>query len=204
MTEPQRLIISSVPMIVDFAMPAVMRMSESFPMLDITHRVTRKRVTFDGPPVVALRAGPKVDTPGLTVRWLGSLQVGLYASSDYVARKGIPDEADGMAGLSMVWTESDGARAPWETWLDRHGANARRLFRTDDETAHRFAVRSGRCAAFLPISSLLYVHDLVELRPPEPDWTAPLWLVSGDANLPAGPIAEAVEYLADLLTRSLN
>lgn len=204
MTEPRRLIISSVPMIVDFAVPAVMRMSETFPMIDIIHRVTRDVTPLAGEPITALRAGLPTGAPGLTWRSLGCLQIGLYGSADYVARKGFPDIDDGMRGLSLVWADANDLHAPWETWMARNGANARRLFCTEDETAHRFAIRSGRCAGFLPISSLLYVHGLVELCPPDPSWLAPLWLVSADDNLPPGPITEAVDYLADLLQRSLN
>lgn len=41
----------------------------------------------------------------------------------------------------------------------------------------RLAIKSGRCAGFLPISSLIWSGELMELMPAQDEWAAPLRLV---------------------------
>ncbi|MDO5643825.1 MAG: hypothetical protein Q4G26_15745, partial [Paracoccus sp. (in: a-proteobacteria)] len=62
-------------------------------------------------------------------------------------------------------------------WLRAHITAPHIVFRTNDDTVMRHAIQSGRCAGFLPISSLIWSPDLVELLPSHEDWAAPLWLV---------------------------
>ncbi|MDO5620083.1 MAG: hypothetical protein Q4G24_01285 [Paracoccus sp. (in: a-proteobacteria)] len=197
------IVLNTVPLIVDFAIPALMLIADRFPALQFRYRSSFEQaplgVLADGVHI-ALRAGKGPDVPGMTAHRIGPLPFGIYGSQDYLARHG-PISGSGT-GHRLVSHDQPADYAPFDRWARVHLTEAHVVLRSCDESAQRFAIRSGKCAGFLPFSSLAYMPTLAELHPPLPDWQAMLWLLSPDAPLPPDA-AQAIDALGALMARSL-
>lgn len=207
------VVISAVPQLGDFLLPAVMQVAGAIEGVSYRYRssvtvnpVGVASLTGGGPPrtMLGLRAGNEPVDAGMAVRRLGLLSIGLYASEAYVLRHGIAQDGDGLAGHRLVHHDQERDHAPWDRWLGTNGPGARIVIRSNDELVRQAAVRSGQCAAFLPLSSLLWNPHLREVMPPRPDWAAPLWMVTPPIDAMPEVVARATTMLGDLLRRCLG
>jgi DNA-binding transcriptional LysR family regulator len=104
--------------------------------------------------------------------------VRLAASSGYVARHGLPQSESDLAGHSFVWRDNFAARAPFALWIRDHVPAAQMTFRSDDTAAILDAVVAGAGIGFVFDWEFKSRPDLVEAWPMQPDWAAPMWLVT--------------------------
>ena len=127
---------------------------------------------------VALRAGRKPDNPDNVVQPFASQGIALYASQGYVARHGAPsDEAD-LARHLFVGFDDASTRAPFERWLREAVPEERIVFRAADSRVMRHAIEAGVGLGFMSTWDAPRHPDLVQVLPPRPEWTSPLWLVT--------------------------
>ncbi len=127
---------------------------------------------------VALRAGPAPEEPDNVVQPLGTLPVGLFASPDYIARHGVPERVEDLAGHRFVGPDEERSRVPFAKWMTAHVPRGQVMFRTMDWYATEVAVAAGAGIGFLPLWAQRAHPDLVEVFPREKDWCGPLWLVT--------------------------
>ncbi|MFV0411436.1 MAG: hypothetical protein ACK5LJ_17590 [Paracoccus sp. (in: a-proteobacteria)] len=120
-----------------------------------------------------IRTGAEPEGDRLAVRWLGRIGIALVATS---ARKGTPEGPADLARFEFACIDVMNNDTPWAIWLFSHVDAPRRIFRTNEESMVRHAIKSGNCAGFLPISSLIWSPELRELMPAQDEWIAPLWL----------------------------
>jgi len=52
------------------------------------------------------------------------------------------------------------------------------VFRTSDDRVQHQAVRAGAGMGFMPVTEAEGDAGLVQVMPPQEDWSAPLWLVT--------------------------
>lgn len=210
---PHELIINAVTLVADFFMPSIMQVASTSPLLCFRYRPALsvevlEHAAADGGQsrtVIALRGGNRPTDPGLMVHELGQLTCGLLGSEAYVARHGHAESAADLDSHAIVHADLDRDTAPWEHWLTRHAPPGLRIIMcSNDEAARREAVRSGHCAGFFPVSSLLTSPHLRMVMPPQDDWAAPLWMVTPPCDTMPPPVAEAVERLGVLLSRCLG
>lgn len=127
---------------------------------------------------VALRAGVKPDNPDNVVQPFLPLNVSFYASEDYIARMGRPETIDDLAGHLFVSLDDFKSRAPVMRWLvDRVPAN-RIVFRGSDNRVLRDAILEGVGIGALTCWEAERHPNLVQLFEPQPEWSAPLWIVT--------------------------
>lgn len=127
---------------------------------------------------VAIRAGAMPEQPDNVVQPLSTLPVSLSAAPAYVARFGLPrDEAD-LPNHWFVGHDDDNARAPNNRWLSRMVPRDRVIYRATDGQSLRDAVLAGAGIGFLPLWDRVGRKDLVDVVTAQPDWSAPLWLVT--------------------------
>lgn len=126
---------------------------------------------------VALRAGSKPENPDNVVQPFRSLCISLYASKEYVEENGQPDSLEALAGHRFVGFDDFNSRAPFFRWLVDRVAPEQIVFRATDNRVIRDAVLSGVGIGFLSCWDAA-TTDLVQLFPPQPEWSAPLWLVT--------------------------
>ncbi|MEL7093082.1 MAG: LysR family transcriptional regulator [Pseudomonadota bacterium] len=128
---------------------------------------------------VAIRAGTAPDQPDNVVQSFVRQSMGLYASSAYVARHGLPDRIHkAMEGHVFVCHDAEDSRAPFYRWLRENVPAEAITFRSTDLRALEQAVLTGAGIGFLPVIEARENPDLTEVMPIREDWSAPLWLVT--------------------------
>ncbi|MDO5530207.1 MAG: LysR substrate-binding domain-containing protein [Paracoccus sp. (in: a-proteobacteria)] len=196
-----RITFNTVPLLGDLVLPALMLAAEEFPRLQTTYRASLERVEITDPNLIVMRAGADKPGAGLVGHWLGRLGVGLVATQGYIARHGRPERPEDLARFSFAAHEWRTILPPWFRWVAQYVDEPHISFATDDEAAMRRAITSGRCAGFLPISSLIWTPELVELYPQQEEWRAPLWLVHAEGA--SQECRDITAYLGSIIQRSL-
>lgn len=148
-----------------------------YPAITLELDLSPRRVDLIGENFdVAIRMGDLPDDASLAARRLAVMQVGLYASPAYLARRGEPSEPEALmehdalhiltrTGEPAVWTLQRG-EAQWR------GSPPPRATANSPEMLIRMA-RAG--AGITVVSSHFAVHDVRsgELVPVLPDWSLP-------------------------------
>jgi DNA-binding transcriptional LysR family regulator len=127
---------------------------------------------------VALRAGPQPDEPDNVVQAFASERIALFASRDYVARHGMPSGPEDLVNHRIVAHDNSENRAPFFKWLKSYVPHDRCVFRSSDSRVMEQAVVAGAGIGFLGVHEAARHPELVQILPPQDDWTAPLWLVT--------------------------
>ena len=127
---------------------------------------------------VAIRAGAAPQQPDNVVQPFLSTATGLFAAKSYIARQGAPSGPGDFAGHHFVGHDSDAPRAPFHKWMHAHVPKEAITFRSTDTAALEAALRCGAGIGFMGLDEGRADPELVEIMPPEPDWGAPLWLVT--------------------------
>ncbi len=81
--------------------------------------------------------------PNHVGRQLGNVKSALYASKEYLARRGVPRDPRELAGHDLVGLAPEWAGAPEEQWLVPHGAGARVVVRAASTATQLSAIRAG-------------------------------------------------------------
>ena len=166
------LVVTTVPELCPLLMPALLDLARDHPGLVPCLRTEARVLQLEyGEAHVALRAGARPEEPDNIVQPMGTLPVGLYAAQSYLDRHGMPDGLAGLAG--HVFVSDVGGRAPFEKWLRAAGHKVG--FRSNDRQSRLMAVRAGQGLGFVSEQA---AEGLVQVIPPQPDWGAPVWLVT--------------------------
>lgn len=145
---------------------------------------------------VALRGAYTPGKGDLVGRRLADLPWSVYASADYVARRGAPDRAEAVARHAVIGGAGLVARMPGPEWLEKQTQEPVTT-RSDSVTNLLAATRAGLGLAALP-SVLADAYDdlVVCFRLPEA-FTAALWLLTR-AALKDDPCVRAInDSIAD-------
>lgn len=127
---------------------------------------------------VALRAGPAPQEPDNVVQPFSRMEIGLYASADYVARHGKPATTEQLRSHRFVGHDNSDSRAPFNKWLRAMVPSDRVVFRSTDTRVLEAAVLTGAGIGFFGVREAEMHPNLVQIMPPQDDWSAPLWLVT--------------------------
>ena len=86
-------------------------------------------------------------SPDVLIRSLGIVAFGLYASVEYIERRGLPCAGDGYAGHQVLTLLDDRETSAQAAWLSRHGRRGDVVLRADSfETLHSTTVCGGGLA----------------------------------------------------------
>ncbi|MCC1490982.1 LysR family transcriptional regulator [Cognatishimia sp. F0-27] len=127
---------------------------------------------------VALRAGAQPNEPDNVVQPFTHQAIGLYASASYIAAMGMPETDEDFANHRFVGHDIAENRAPFLQWLARAVPRENVVFRSTDSRVMERAILAGAGIGFFGVREAEQQPDLVQIRPPREDWTAPLWLVT--------------------------
>jgi DNA-binding transcriptional LysR family regulator len=125
---------------------------------------------------VAVRAGARPSEPDNIVQKLYVQQCALFAHRSYRDAHGALD-AD-FSAHRFVGPADETHRAPFNRWLHAHVPAERITFRGGDGRASVEAIQAGAGIGFVPLWQARRLPDLVEMRPPSPEWEVPIWLVT--------------------------
>ena len=173
------LVVTSLALISPLISPVLVRFQHQNPGLVIRFVSGERLLRLEyGEAHVAIRAGNRPDQPDNVVQPLHQLRIGLFASRDYLARKGRPDNDAALAGHDFVGWDDGAARAPAAVWMRTHLPESVAVFRCTETFAMRDAVISGAGLGFLTTCEAARHPELVEVMPARDEWSAPLWLVT--------------------------
>lgn len=128
---------------------------------------------------VAVRAGPPPDQPDNVVQPFEKINVGLYASTSYIAARGKPASAQDFRDHTFVGSDDADNRGPFNRWLRDNVDPEQIVFRSTDDFGSRDAVLAGIGIGFLTKWQARQHEDVVvEVIPPSKDWSSQLWLVT--------------------------
>ncbi len=127
---------------------------------------------------VAIRAGTAPGQADNIVQPFLSVDYALYASEDYVARRGTLGSDADLAAHSFVGPDNDGSPAPFLRWLAATVPRNCVVFRSASPEVVQEAVLAGAGIGFWPVWEAEDTPGLVQIMPPRPDWAPPLWLVT--------------------------
>ncbi|SHG87956.1 LysR family transcriptional regulator [Cognatishimia maritima] len=127
---------------------------------------------------VAIRAGSTPQEPDNVVQPLVQMEVGLFATKDYVAQNGKPESLEDFTKHRFVGNDNEKSRAPFLQWLSNVVPRENITFRATDANAMEQAVLSGAGIGFLPRWYQHNYSELEEVWPADPVWHGAVWLVT--------------------------
>lgn len=159
--------------------PVLVAFQQEYPQVQVRYLTGSRLFRLEyGEAHVAIRAGVAPDQPDNVVQPLMDLEIGAYASADYVARHGLPKSETEYADHRFVGSDDRDSRAPQNVWMRTAVPEASITFRCSDDRAVLAAIVSGAGIGFLSRGTAVQIPDLVEVHGTRPEWAAPLWLVT--------------------------
>ncbi|MEL6167515.1 MAG: LysR family transcriptional regulator [Pseudomonadota bacterium] len=173
------LVVTSLSSISGMMAPVLHSFREKHPEIVVRYLTGDRVLRLEyGEAHVAIRAGTAPNQPDNVVQPFGQLDIGLYASSAYIARKGRPTSEAELAGHEFVGTDDANSRAPFNAWLRNAVPEDAVVFRCSDNEAIRDAVAAGAGIGFNTRWLAEKNPDLHEILAPRDEWAAPFWLVT--------------------------
>ncbi len=127
---------------------------------------------------VAIRAGSVPDQPDNVVQPFQNQKFALYATQGYVDAHGPLKDVEDLANHRLIAGDEENSRAPFFRWLRDKAPKENMMFRVSHTNAMQEAVMAGAGIGFMTCWEADRMPDLVQMMPPQPEWHAPLWLVT--------------------------
>ncbi len=173
------LVVTSVAGMSRLLVPVMTAFQLAHPGLTLRYLTDMRLFRLDyGEAHVAVRAGNPPAEPDNVVQPFITMRTGLYASRAYVAAMGQPRGPEDFARHRFLGADDASSRAPFHQWLRATVPASTVVFRYTELAAAAFALRAGAGIGFIPVFEAAADPDLVEIMPPQPEWTTPLWLVT--------------------------
>lgn len=173
------LVITSLISLAPRMVPLLAQFQEAYPDVVVRYLTGERLFRLEyGEAHVAIRAGNAPDQPDNVVQSFHHQQMGLYATRGYLRKHGTPASVADLASHRFVGHDSDDSRAPFNRWLRANVPAEAVTFRSTDTRALEVAIKAGAGIGFASVLEARDDPDLVEVIPPQDDWTAPLWLVT--------------------------
>lgn len=173
------LIVTTTTGLTSMISPCLLEFQRKYPAIRIKLMAEDRLFRLDyGEAHVALRAGPKPEEPDNIVQLLAKFSIGLYAHKSYVAKFGLPKNADDLAKHSFIANGGKAARAPFNLWLKNKIDESQIVFSATYEANLNEAISAGIGAGFLTEFIGANDQDLVQFLPSNPDWDVIIWLVT--------------------------
>lgn len=172
------LIVTSISVLSGLLVPAMGEFQERHPELRIQLVTDSRLFRMEyGEAHVAIRAGKPGDSPDNIVQPFCTSSVGLYATRDYVAAHGLPDETN-LDSHRFIGTTVEQTRVPFLRWMSDLVPETSIVFRTNEMDTFRHAVQAGMGIGFISRAEVMNDDNLVEVLPPLEEWSTKLWLVT--------------------------
>ena len=173
-----KLIVTALAGFAPLIMPAIRAFHLAHPEIALELVAGRQLARLEhGEAHVALRAGPKPQTPDYVVQLFGTLRYGLFCSCAYVARNGMPAPPR-FGDHLFVGMIGEASPLPYASWMADHVSQDQLALCTGNPTVQSVAIREGLGLGFLPEHEAEGDANLVAVLPSSEQWSAPLWIVT--------------------------
>jgi len=173
------LIITAISGIPGLLSPAIAAFQAEHPGLVVRFLTDMRLFRLNsGEAHVAIRAGARPEDPDYVVQKFILMRQALYAAKSYATRHGLPKSEPELGKHFFIGADDPQSRAPFYIWLRANVPADRVIYRTSEAAATEAAVRAGAGIGFLSVREAARDPNLIEVKPPRPEWTSPLWLVT--------------------------
>ncbi|MEM1006533.1 MAG: LysR family transcriptional regulator [Pseudomonadota bacterium] len=173
------LVVTSLASLAPLMVPTLSAFQKSHPGLIVRYLTGDRLFRLEyGEAHVAIRAGSAPDQPDNVVQPFINQEMGLYASQDYIARRGKPSELADFGDHVFVGNDDENSRAPFSRWLRANAPAEAISFRCSNNFAVAEAVRAGAGIGFIARWEANRYSELEEVIDPLPEWSGNLWLVT--------------------------
>ncbi len=174
------LVITSLSKLTPTLLPLLAEFQQMHPKVSLKYLAHDRLFRLEyGEAHLAIRAASSPpEDPDNVVQYVCETRVGLYAAQSSVARCGLPDSIEDLAGHRFIANAEGGARAPYYKWLSQAVAPEQIVFRTDEFHVAEAAVRAGMGLGFLTEGADAEDDRLVEVAAGRAEWNAKLFLVT--------------------------
>ena len=173
------LVVTSVTGIARVLTPVFAAYQDAYPGVTIRFLSDMRLFRLDyGEAHVAIRAGGTPQEPDNVVQPLVRMQMGLYASANYVQHHGKPTGPADYARHRFIGPDTSEPRAPFHRWLRDHVPDEAVKYRMTEQAANDEAIRNSLGIGFMDSRSARAETGLVEIMPPIPEWDSALWIVT--------------------------
>ncbi|HEY8427667.1 MAG TPA: LysR family transcriptional regulator [Sandaracinaceae bacterium] len=158
----------------DFMGRLVASFVERYPSVRVEVSLTNRIVDLVGEGFdCAIRAGGVGDSAALVARRLGGSELGLFAASRYIERRGMPERVQDLARHDCVVFRAHGNTRTWRLRGPRgeESVEVRGVVGTDDFTFVRAVVRAGAGIGLMPLACTDPCRDVSELVRVLPDYS---------------------------------
>ena len=173
------LTVTSIAVLSPLVTPVLAQFQLDHPGLIVRYLTAERLFRLEyGEAHVAIRAGTAPNEPDNVVQRLGEIRPALCASDAYIARHGRPESVEDLKNHWFIGADETDNRASFNRWLADKVPRDRVIYRTTDNFIARDAVKLGVGLGFVPRWELAGQDDLHEVLEPDPEWGAPIWLVT--------------------------
>jgi len=180
--------------------PALPRFLAAHPGLSVEVRADARALDLArGEADVALRSFRPRER-SLVGRRLGVERYGLYASQEYLARRGAPRAAPALAGHDLLLYDAPMDKAfPAQRWLLRLATQPQRVTRINTTTAMHAACAAGAGIAILNHSYLRPGVPVSRVLPDQDPPPSEMWALTHPDLRSAARVAAALQWLEELV-----
>ncbi|MGV6804831.1 MAG: LysR family transcriptional regulator [Ruegeria sp.] len=173
------LVVTSLASLAPLVVPTLTAFQKAHPDLIVRYLTGDRLFRLEyGEAHVAIRAGAAPDQPDNVVQPFVTQEVGLFASQDYIARRGLPDGVGDFPNHVFVGADDENSRAPFARWLRMNAPAEAITFRCSNNFAAAEAVLAGAGIGFMARWEAARHPELHEVMDPLPEWSGNLWLVT--------------------------
>ncbi len=173
------LVVTSIADLAPLVTPVLAKFQRTHPGLSLRYLTDTRLFRLEyGEAHVAIRAGAAPDQPDNVVQPFVQQSIALYASRDYIARRGSPTEDSDLAAHQFVGPDDARTHIPFFRWLLDLVPFSAITFRTLEMSTMLTAIQQGAGIGFVPVWMAEGYDDLVQVMPPRPDWGGQIWLVT--------------------------
>jgi DNA-binding transcriptional LysR family regulator len=172
------LVITSLEVLAQDLLPTINAFQIAYPNVSVRYITSNRLFKLEyGEAHIAVRAGRKPEDPDNVVQPFIHTDVGLYASTEYVNRNGIPKNSKQFSDHGFVGPDNPNSRAPFFVWMKTNIPQDRVVLRTTSQQILDQAVIMGTGIGFIPSKSA-QMHGLIEVMKPKQEWRNLSWLVT--------------------------
>lgn len=159
-----------------FVIPALKQLRENFPRITVTllTAVNISDISYCGADLAIRGARPESDE--LIIKRLATIEMGLYASQEYLDKQGTPSKGDQLHGHHLLMFPRELVPRHWNNFCGETLNNPNVVLQCNSQLLLRSATRNGLGIGLLSSFLADKDHDLVRILPENKDWID-IWLV---------------------------
>ena len=172
-------VVTSLYVVTPMLIPVLNAFQTQHPSIVVRYMVSDRLFRLDyGEAHVAVRIGSKPDRPDLVVQPFTKLRIGLYASTDYVSRRGMPQTTDDFASHSFVGYANPKFQSPFNVWMRNNIPESSIIFQSNSSLVLEDAILSGTGIGFSAAYRANQHSNLIEIWPHQNEWDIQPWLIT--------------------------